>query len=471
MIKPKTLLLFVLSVLLLCACSKDESNPNENPSEANSFTLSGSVLVSTTEISAKDFVVSLYQSIEKLQIQSPIKSVSCDNSGKFSLNNLAKGSYYLDAWLDLNEDKKVSDGDFYAVYGEGNYPNHTPRVLQLENDIVDLEIETHYFLNIPENPNISPPTITLNNYVPTMLLSFNRYDSEIVTVLLNGVYDHTSLSVVNLTYNESTPNISNIYVLENNIVKGIKLDKVSANSKVKVDFVFVVDASGSTSQMRSTIKATFMSFASLLDSYGIEASFGFVGFTSSIAGALNLTDKNQFDTFINQHGTTPFSMFGGQDAIELKNHANGYASGIPDENGVVATSFAVDYFSWNSDALRIFLLLTDEPTSVDNNKIWNADNLVTRIIPRSTIHTVYLGDTLSTNYNEYNERPWILSERTGGVKEFFTFQDLSTLNMVLTFKNIYRISYRIQPKNQSNEIAVIVKDVNLDGRSILKLFY
>jgi hypothetical protein len=335
--------------------------------------------------------------------------------------------------------------------------------------------------NIPADPvNVTPPTPTKNNVQPTATFSAQ---GERVQLNVQGLVDPTTQQPITLYYNSENPASSNIFVQQNGVTKGLMVTKVGSGTTLKADVVFTVDNSGSMGEEADVVAAGIVNFANALASSGLDVQFGCVGYDSYANGAINLTTAANLSTHLNRSGYTGTSRtygFSGSDASTLETNASnfGYAGG---ENGVLATLFAYQHFAWRSGASKVFINFTDEPTQPAYNDLsFNTAELCNTIGGVATVHTVFSEDTsYYSDYNywsEYNERPWKMSECTGGTVKFV---DPYATNLVLTdlpvvgaLSNSYLVEYmKGSSAVQSWLVTITVYTSTADGSTTYNATY
>ncbi|MBT8382162.1 MAG: VWA domain-containing protein, partial [Ignavibacteria bacterium] len=248
--------------------------------------------------------------------------------------------------------------------------------------------------DIPADPSgIVVPTPTKNNVQPTA--TFSPQGSRI-KINLQGLIDPTTNQPLVLKYDANNPQNSNIFVDEDGKVKGLKVTKVSSGNILKADIVFVVDNSGSMGEESDSVAASIIEFANFLQASGLDAKFGIVGYSSSVRGGINFTDAQSISAYLNRDsGTGRTRGFAGTDSASLFTRASTFGN-TPGENGVLAAIFADSVFNWRSDAQRVFINFTDEPTQSDGS-MWNNAMGCNLLGGKATVHTVFSND--STAYS------------------------------------------------------------------------
>ena len=68
--------------------------------------------------------VATYASFDDWNADRVLKFTACANTGAYTIPGLPPGTYYMDAWKDMNGNSVIDLGDFFNVYGSGSYPNY-----------------------------------------------------------------------------------------------------------------------------------------------------------------------------------------------------------------------------------------------------------------------------------------------------------------------------------------------------------
>lgn len=335
--------------------------------------------------------------------------------------------------------------------------------------------------DIPANPsNITVPEPTINNIQPTANITPAANNPGRIQVNLTGLINPATQNPIDLFYNAANPGSSNIFITEDGVVKGLKVTKVSTGNVLNADVVFTVDNSGSMSEEADSVAASITKFAAYLQASGLNVRFAVVGYDvyGQVAGGVNFTSAEQIDHYLNKRksyygytvsGTNRTVGFFGSDSATLENKANGYASEVYDENGVVAVLFADTNYSWRAGAQRIFINFTDEPTQTGTNYLWNTAKLISKIGGKATVHTVFSEDTTYYSYwDESAERPWEMSKGTGGTIKFIdsyaTGLDLTNLPVAGALSNSYLVEYVAGSTGKSHTVIITIRESSADGK-------
>jgi hypothetical protein len=291
---------------------------------------------------------------------------------------------------------------------------------------------------------------------------------------VTGIINPVTNQPIQLSYNPSNPSGSNIFVSEDNLLKGLKVSKVGGGTILQADVVFTVDNSGSMGQESDSVAAGIVKFANFLQSSGLSVQFGIVGYWGTISGAINFTDATTIEAYLNRQfmtGTSRTVGFSGPDSAALETAAMGYG-GSSGENGVEAVLFADDNFTWRSSAQRVFVNFTDEPTQsgLSDTPVWNTAYMCNIINGRATVHTVFSNDSTAYFWDADDERPWDMSACTGGTVKFLDSQatglDLSDLPVAGALANSYLVEFLSSDGNGTHTVEVIIKETNADGKRI-----
>jgi hypothetical protein len=330
--------------------------------------------------------------------------------------------------------------------------------------------------DIPPDPsNITTPAPVYNNLIPAATFGKTSGNASRIKVNLLGLVNPNTQQPITLSADYSGSGY-NFYLEEDDILQGVKLTKVSTSTVLTADIVFTVDNSGSMDQEADSVANSILEFANFLTSKGLNVRFACVGYWGEVTGAINFTDKTKLSHYLSDrpgydYGTYRTEGFAGPDSAQLEETAYTYASGVYDENGAVAILFADSLFSWRAGAQRVFINFTDEPTQPGGYYQWSTENLCNKILGRATVHTVFSEDTTyySGDWQDlYNERPWAMSECTGGtvkfVDEYATGLNLADLPVAGALSNSYLVEYVSSNPNGVHTVVITVKVTGADGQ-------
>lgn len=317
----------------------------------------------------------------------------------------------------------------------------------------------------------TPPTDLVGNLqIPNATYSLSTDNSKIVLMNMSGIYNPIAKEWMTLV--GSTLPGQNVWLSLDDVNKGIFVinNKPGVNDKIKMDVVFLVDNSGSMGEESDKIASEIITWAQYLGTKNVDAKFGTVGYYGPVSGAVNLTDVATLDKYLNRsgYGGTGRTMgfYGADSAFLASKSAEAFYNKAYGECGVVALRFANDIFAWRPQSNRVYINFTDEPNQpnessdfsvefVKDQKNWNT--------LQGTIHSVFSQDTTYMS----NERPWLLSDYTGGTKLFIKSDasDLSLMNMPVTgaIANSYVIKFINSSNTPDGSHKVIITVRNPDG--------
>ena len=146
------------------------------------------------------------------------------------------------------------------------------------------------------------------------------------------------------------------------------------------------------------------------------------------------------------------------------------------EDGVVGILFADSLFNWRAGAQKIFINFTDEGTQPSGIYKWSTANICDNFPGYATVHTVFSADTNQTWTPLSWEKPWAMSECTGGTA-FFTNSsadslDLTILPFTLALTNSYKAEFNSASPAGTHNVIITIKVTGADGRiEYLNLVY
>lgn len=270
----------------------------------------------------------------------------------------------------------------------------------------------------PEESNVSIPNVGFN------VEKLNGYD--VVNMNMTGIYDKAKGEW--LTLSGTGAGGQNIWLEIDGIPRSIKAESTAetrAKAKAQADLVFLVDNSGSMYEEADLLATEIMAWSQSLSSQ-LDLHLGCVGYDGGyISGGIDLGTYNLLDNFLNREymtGTSRTYGFEGANAEALETEANNYdTSG---ECGAAALHFADKNFTFRPGSNRIYVNFTDEPNQPDREKKYSVETVKEQkdwAVWQGTIHTVFSGGEyyLDEEYaeymwSEYDEKPWLLSDYTGG---------------------------------------------------------
>jgi hypothetical protein len=247
----------------------------------------------------------------------------------------------------------------------------------------------------------------------------------------------------------------NVWLSLDNTPKGILVKNHSEDGTIsrRFDLVFLVDNSGSMNEESDAVARDIVSWANSLTNSGIDIQFSCVGYSEYgyVNGAIDFTNQDGLSNFLNYgSGTERTQHFGGSNATTLQNQARNYGD-VSNECGVMALRFANDFFTFRNGTNRIYVNFTDEPNQPSHINGWSVEYLNPSngywTPQQGTVHTVFSGSTGFSNQTGYNERPWLMSEYTGGTVLYassnFSGVSLNDLPVTGAMQHSYSIYFTV----------------------------
>ena len=301
------------------------------------------------------------------------------------------------------------------------------------------------------NPKVDAGDVTTT--IPNIQVTTSDEDGiYVLRIDMTGVKNPGDMEWLDL-YGTGTGDNQNVWVEVDGQPKGIDVINVSdqESHEVMTDIVFTVDNSGSMGQEADAIARDIIEWAQLLAKSHLNARFAVVGYGGYIDGAIDLTDENELNSYLNYSSGTYRTMhFGGSNADQLQAWAGAWtrtSSGVSsNECGAMAIKFANEYFSFRTGANRIYINFTDEPNQpngIESYSVKFFENQINWPSTFGTVHTVYSDYQFSSNSWNYSEQPWLISEYTGGTTLFIQSNasdlNLSTITVTEAMQHSYII--------------------------------
>lgn len=357
----------------------------------------------------------------------------------------------------------LSDGDDTIVLEDGNSTGIP------SDDLAD------------DNPTIG----TTTTYVPNPSYTVETIgDDAIVTLDMTGVQDVTTYDWLRLI--GTAKDGQNVWVSVDGKPKGITVTNNAdedADKKKVADLVFLIDNSGSMSEEADAVARDIISWSKVLEASNLDVQFGCVGYDGEINGAINLTDATGLSTYLNRYtGTGRTIGFYGSDQNKLSSAASSYfVSSNQDECGGAALRYADANITFRTGSNRIYVNFTDEPNQPKGKSAFSVEYFKDQSnweAGRGTVHTVFSEDSTYYNWrNLYSERPWRISQYTGGTIIFapsnFSGVTLESLPVTGAMQNSYTIRFTNVKEfmdGQRHEVKITI--LSADGKTRAeKIFY
>jgi hypothetical protein len=428
---------FVLIIFLISGCESDKTTNVEK---------FGSIHGTATDAVYSVPLVGVSISV------SNIFFAETNSTGYYEINEIPPGNYYV----------KTLKPDFYS--------DSVSVLIEAGKDqLVDFNLQKLDSIQ-PDPTNITVPQLQYNNIIPNAV--FTPATGNRIVVNLTGLVNPTTSQFIELFADYYGGNY-NFYLQEDGILKGVKLTKISTGNILKADIVFTIDVSSSMGGEIDSIANSIIAFTNFLSSAGLDVQFGVVGYSGNIRGGINLTKSIDLQAYLNRSGSSGvFRAYGfaGADSAVLDINSSTYAiNHNPDiEAGVVGILFADSLFNWRAGAQKIFINFTDDGNKPDNNYKWSVQNICDNFPGYATIHTVFSADTNLTWIPMSFEKPWTMSECTGGTSIITNSSasglDLTSLPLSVALSNSYKVEFNSANTTGIHNVVITVKVTGADGK-------
>ncbi len=291
-----------------------------------------------------------------------------------------------------------------------------------------------------------------NTVIPNLVYTVEEVNGRtVIRIDLTGIQNPNELSEWVRLYGTALSN-QNVWLSIDGKPKGFTVVNTIDEKTGQVaaaDLVFLVDNSGSMDEEADAVARDIIDWSAKL-SKTLDIKFGCVGYDVSgyVNGAFDFDSSEALSEYLNREGHT----YLGTDRTvgfldeKLQDYASNYGS-VWDECGVMALRFANDYFSFRKKVNRVYVNFTDEPNQPNGEEKWSVEwvkDLSNWPTTNGTVHTVFSEDSTYYSWTDlYDERPWRLSEYTGGTSIFtdryFTDVTLDDLPITGALQNSYYI--------------------------------
>ena len=309
--------------------------------------------------------------------------------------------------------------------------------------------------NIPgdDEAEVAPEIVVPNIPIPNINPSFEYEGKDLIVRLdMNGILKPGSTN--EYMYLRGTGAVGqNVWLDFDSTPKGFVVYNASdgqSGARLKNDFVFLIDNSGSMDEEADAIARDIVAWAASLDAE-MDIRFAIVGYDGLITGGIDFTDNETIAAYLNRSGKTGTSRtvgFAGDNASDLKNLTKQYDGSNAQECGMAALMFAHDNYAFRPGANRIYVNFTDEPNTVTGGEerfsVEYLKDPANWDPSYGTIHTVF--SDLSLKDTNIVEKPWLMSEYTGGsvmyVDSGFEGVSLESLPVTGAMQHAYIFKFR-----------------------------
>lgn len=243
-----------------------------------------------------------------------------------------------------------------------------------------------------------------------------------------------------------TLSADNLFVYENGVPKKVlSVEKIPAAENVPVDFVILLDITGTMQPKINSVKSNISSFTQNLVKRGIDYRLGLILFTDDIEKVYNPT-KNVLD------------FLGWVNPIRAK------GGGDEKENALEAIEAACKQVKWRNEANRVAVLITDAPyhqKGEDGHGV--TDQTTESAIEMMQKYDLRLFTIVPPKLTNYK----LMSSRTRG-----TFYDIdypfSTIldNFSNQLTNLFNLVYRSEQETVPDSIEIAL--FSIDKRQLVK---
>lgn len=212
-----------------------------------------------------------------------------------------------------------------------------------------------------------------------------------------------------------------IVITENGINQNVlSLSLITSNNRVPIDFVFVIDHTGSMKDKIDAVKQNIDAFTTRLAAKGIDYRLGLVVFDDEVSSRHWMTDDlNEFKKWVNEIETS--------------------GGGDKKENALEALR-AVTGMNFRSSANRVAILVTDAPYHRYNEDGYGrtryTERTISVVLERQEIRVFSIVDPTIQGYHE-------ISKRTDG-RVFDINQPFANIlnDFVETMTSLYNATYK-----------------------------
>ena len=312
------------------------------------------------------------------------------------------------------------------------------------DETIVLESGNIYGIPADSEAGDTPSGASTSKQIPQPSFNFDSEVEGVGNVNITGVYDYTVSSWMEL-YGTGAGERQNIWIEIDDTPKSFTIENISnSGTRMATDLVFTVDNSGSMSDEAEAISRDILSWSQYLEQQGIDIRYGCIGYSQNgyINGAIDMCTASELSDFFTKNGSGTSRTMGFANTT-LQTYAKSFPS-VNDECGAMALRFADRYLSFRGGANRIYANFTDEPNQPKYNSDYSVEYFNNNSSWIGTVHTIYSDSESASGWVTLkNEKPWLISEYTGGTNIFvnssFTNVDLKSLPVTGSLTNSYLI--------------------------------
>lgn len=252
-------------------------------------------------------------------------------------------------------------------------------------------------MDIPADPGTEPPPPAEGSLSPTFSARVLDADNpQRVALNLGGLIDPGTRETI--TYSKD-----NVTVIENDVVKGIKVTSLGGDTVLKADIVFIIDTTGSMGPYITGVTNSVLSFFDFLDASGLDIRAGALAYADCIPPADNpagipaddraaytVVGYTPLDADLSEDGD-PYTFVEGLYASYL-----GYHGGMLPEGLFDSVWWAYENYDFRPDAQKIFVVITDASSwgagegsgEIAPDCPWTDANLASELRGDVTVHVV-----------------------------------------------------------------------------------
>lgn len=333
----------------------------------------------------------------------------------------------------------------------------------------------------PPPPPVADPTIVTSGSIAASPKGPGLHDINVAGFAMPEA-EAAALRLAGLTP-ESIANLppSAFTVVEDGVVKGITVERISSDSRAAADLVFVFDTTASMGSALSSVQASIVAFADHLEDGGLDVRLGAVTFgdaydTKVESGTRGVSLREDTPPSFDNFERPTFALSDDFDAFrEFIEGDTPRAGGDGPENAYGATEFVYDEFAWRAGAQRLMVVITDvcqhTPTTFSRfsgaagYEGWmppSQEALIEKLRGNATVHAIGPDYSVYGCGSHYDVADLAGAAGTGGVfhawdgwSEF----DLTELPLAAAARGGYVITYRgTTGTGEPKEVRVVIDD-------------